>query len=335
MTLQYFIKFDAIILSLNNNTKPIVMKKISLVLLAIISLSSCVSSKKYQELDDKYIKLRSENVELKEQLDTLANKSLKCQADLDNLKTQYAGMKTRYETLDKLYKVKENAYKKLQASYDALSQSSSQTLAYEAEKNRKLLKELEKKQKELAKERAELDARSQKINQLENLLHQKDEKLQNLKASLTRALTGFKNQGLKVEERNGKIYISMENKLLFDSGSWHIKQNGRNAIKTIANILSVNPDVEIMIEGHTDNVPYHGKGALVDNWDLSVKRATSVVRQLMKNKHIDPKRLIPAGRSKYLPVADNSTPEGRAKNRRIEVILTPKLDEIMNLLNNN
>lgn len=127
----------------------------------------------------------------------------------------------------------------------------------------------------------------------------------------------------------------MENKLLFDSGSWRVKKNGQDAIKTIANILAINPDVEIMIEGHTDNVPYHGKGSIVDNWDLSVKRATSVVRQLMKNKHIDPKRLIAAGRSKYMPVADNSTPQGRAKNRRIEVILTPKLDEIMNLLQNN
>ena len=311
------------------------MKKIFLLLIITLNLASCVSSKKYQELDNKYIKLRSENVELKEHLDSLSNQNLKCQAELENMKTKYAALKTKYETLNKLYQVKEIAYKKLQASYDALSQSSSQTLAYEAEKNKKLLKELEAKQKELAKERAELDARSQKINQLEALLRQKDQKLQSLKSSLTRALTGFKNQGLKVEERNGKIYISMENKLLFDSGSWHIKKNGRDAIKTIANILSINPDVEIMIEGHTDNVPYHGKGAIVDNWDLSVKRATSVVRQLMKNKHIDPKRLIPAGRSKYLPVADNSTPEGRAKNRRIEVILTPKLDEIMNLLNTN
>jgi len=310
------------------------MKKILITILILTALSSCVSSKKYQELDDKYIKLRSENVELKEKLDTLSNQHLRCQADLDNLKIKYETLKNKFETLNKLYTVKEDAYKKLQASYDALSKSSSQTLAYEAEKNKKLLEELEKKQKELAKEKAELDARSKKIDQLESLLKQKDEKLQNLKSSLTRALTGFKNQGLKVEEKNGKIYISMENKLLFDSGSWNIKQNGKDAIKTIANILSINPDVEIMIEGHTDNVPYRGKGAIVDNWDLSVKRATSVVRQLMKNKHIDPKRLIPAGRSKYLPVADNSTPEGRAKNRRIEVILTPKLDEIMNLLNN-
>ncbi len=309
------------------------MKKIIFSLLLVSVLSSCVSSKKYQELDDKYIKLRSENVELKDQLDTLANKSLKCQTSLDRLQVQYDNLKSKYETLNKLYTVKDNAYKKLQASYDALSQSSSQTLAYEAEKSKKLLAELDKKQQELAKERAALDAQIKKIQHLESLIAQKDAKLNNLKSSLTRALTGFKNQGLKVTERDGKIYISMENKLLFDSGSWHVKQNGRKAIETIANILSINPDVEIMIEGHTDNVPYRGKGAIEDNWDLSVKRATSVVRQLMKNKHIDPKRLIPAGRSKYLPVADNSTPQGRAKNRRIEVILTPKLDEIMQLLN--
>ena len=309
------------------------MKKFVILLTAVISLASCVSSKKYQELDDKYIKLRSENVELKQELDSLSLKSLKCQSDLNNLEIKFESLKNKYETLDKLHKVKESAYNKLQASYDALSKSSSQTLAYEAEKNRQLLKELEQRQKELAKERAELDAKSKKINQLESLIHQKDKKLKNLKASLSRALTGFTNQGLKVEERNGKIYISMDNKLLFDSGSWNINQNGSNAIKSIANVLSINPDVEIMIEGHTDNIPYRGKGVLKDNWDLSVKRATSVVRQLMKNKHIDPKRLIPAGRSKYLPIADNSTPEGRAKNRRIEVILTPNLDNIMQLLN--
>jgi len=310
------------------------MKKIILSLIVLSVLSSCVSSKKYQELDDKYIKMRSENVELKDQLDSLSNKQMRCKSALDRLQIQYDNLQSKYATLDKLYQVKDNAYKKLQASYAALSQSSSQTLAYEAEKNRKLLDELNKKQKELASERTALDQQIKKIKQLESLIAQKDAKLNNLKGSLNRALNKFKGQGLKVTEKDGKIYISMENKLLFDSGSWHVNQNGRDAIKTIANILSINPDVEIMIEGHTDNVPYHGKGAIKDNWDLSVKRATSVVRQLMKNKNIDPKRLVPAGRSKYLPVADNNTPEGRAKNRRIEVILTPRLDEIMNLLNN-
>ncbi len=303
-------------------------------LIILTSLSACVSSKKYQDLDDQYIKARSENVELKDQLDSLSNKQLKCQSALSRLQIQYDNMKNKYDILDKLFKVKDNAYKKLQASYDALSQSSNQTLAYEAEKSKKLLDSLQFKQKQLAQERAELDQRSKKIEQLESLMAQKDAKLNNLKGSLNRALNKFKGKGLKVTEKDGKIYISMENKLLFDSGSWRVKPNGKDAIKTIANILSINPDVEIMIEGHTDNIPYRSKGAIQDNWDLSVKRATSVVRQLMKNKNIDPKRLIPAGRSKYMPVADNKTAAGRAKNRRIEVILTPRLDEIMKLLNN-
>ncbi len=309
------------------------MKKIVLSLIVLSVLSSCVSSKKYNELDDKYIKMRSENVELKDRLDSLSNNQLKCQSERERLQIQYDNLQTKYNTLDKLYQAKENTYNKLKSSYEALSKSSSQTLAYEAKKNQELLDELNKKQKELSKEREALDQQIKKIQHLENLIAQKDAKLNNLKGSLSRALNKFKDQGLKVTEKDGKIYISMENKLLFDSGSWNIKQNGRDAIKTIANILSINPDVEIMIEGHTDNVPYRGKGQIQDNWDLSVKRATSVVRQLMNNKNIDPKRLIPAGRSKYLPVADNSTAEGRAKNRRIEVILTPRLDEIMNLLN--
>ncbi len=310
------------------------MKKTIFSLIVLSILSSCVSSKKYNELDDKYIKMRSENVELKEQLDSLSNKQLKCKSERSRLQIQYDNLQSKYNTLDKLFKAKENTYDKLKSSYEALSKSSSQTLAYEAKKNQELLDQLNKKQQELSKERAALDQQIQKIKHLEDLIAQKDAKLNNLKSSLSRALNKFKNQGLKVTEKDGKIYISMENKLLFDSGSWNVKQNGRDAIKTIANILSINPDVEIMIEGHTDNVPYHGKTAIQDNWDLSVKRATSVVRQLMNNKHIDPKRLVPAGRSKYLPVADNSTPQGRAKNRRIEVILTPRLDEIMNLLNN-
>lgn len=314
--------------------KSNIMKKFMLSLIILTSLSACVSSKKYQDLDDQYIKARSENVELKDQLDSLSNKQLKCQSALSRLQIQYDNMKNKYDILDKLFKVKDNAYKKLQASYDALSQSSNQTLAYEAEKSKKLLDSLQFKQKQLAQERAELDQRSKKIEQLESLMAQKDAKLNNLKGSLNRALNKFKGKGLKVTEKDGKIYISMENKLLFDSGSWRVKPNGKDAIKTIANILSINPDVEIMIEGHTDNIPYRSKGAIQDNWDLSVKRATSVVRQLMKNKNIDPKRLIPAGRSKYMPVADNKTAAGRAKNRRIEVILTPRLDEIMKLLNN-
>ncbi len=315
------------------------MKRIVLVLFSILLLSSCVTQKKYAELDDKYIKARSENEELKTKLNKLENASVKCQSELDLMKIDYEGMKKNYDNLKKLYDVKDATFKKMQSSYDALSRNSKQTLAFEAEKNKKLLKKLEKKEADLIKEeqrlekmKTELAKRGQKISQMEALMAEKDQSLNDLKNSLSTALNSFIGQGLKVEQKNGKVYVSMENKLLFPSGSWRVKQNGRNAIKTIANVLSINPDIEIMIEGHTDNVPYHTKGALADNWDLSVKRATSVVRQLLKNKHIDPTRLIAAGRSKYHPIDDNKTSQGRAKNRRIEVILTPNLDKIMNLL---
>lgn len=315
------------------------MKQLIFISISLLLLTSCVSSKKYQDLDNKYIKSRSENQVLKSRLDSLENKSLKDVSALERMKMDYDNMKSKYDILNKLFTAKDNAYKKLQASYDALSQNSSQTLAYEAKKSQNLLKELNKKQEELSNEsirldtmKKELDKRAQKIDQLERLIAEKDAKLNNLKNSLSRALTNFKGQGLKVEQRNGKVYISMENKLLFDSGSWNVKQNGKDAITKIGTVLSANPDVEIDIEGHTDNVAYHGKSAIKDNWDLSVKRATSVVRQLMKNKNIDPKRLIASGRSKYHPIADNATKAGRAKNRRIEVILTPNLDKIMDLL---
>jgi len=315
------------------------MKKFIFISISLLLLTSCVSTKKYQDLDNKYIKTRSENQVLKSRIDSLENKSLKDVSALEKMKLDYDNMKSKYDILNKLFTVKDNAYKKLQASYDALSQSSSQTLAYEAKKSQELLKELNKKQAELASEstrletmKKELNKRAQKIDQLESLIAAKDAKLNNLKNSLSRALTNFKGQGLKIEQRNGKVYISMENKLLFDSGSWNVKQNGKNAIKKIGTVLSANPDIEIDIEGHTDNIAYNGRNTIIDNWDLSVKRATSVVRQLMKNKNIDPKRLIASGRSKYHPIADNSTKSGRAKNRRIEVILTPNLDNIMNLL---
>ncbi len=316
------------------------MKKLLLLSIILLNLSSCVSSKKYQELDDKFIKMRSQNAELSSKVDALENKNLKCSSDLDRMKITYESMKSKYETANKLFDVKDKAYKKLQASYDALSNSSSQTLAYEANKSKKLLEELDKKQQELTAEsqrlqkmKSELDARGARVSQLEDLIAQKDAKLTSLKNSLTRALSKFEGQGLKVEQRNGKVYISMENKLLFSSGSWIVKQNGKNAIQKIGTVLSANPDIEITIEGHTDNVPYRGKTSIVDNWDLSVKRATSVVRQLLKNKNIDAKKLIASGRSKFQPVADNSTRDGKARNRRIEVILTPNLDNIMNLLN--
>ena len=125
----------------------------------------------------------------------------------------------------------------------------------------------------------------------------------------------------------------MENKLLFNSGSWAVGAEGRKAVEQLGNVLAQNPDIAVLIEGHTDNVPYNGSGALTNNWDLSTKRATAIVNILRENQNIDPSNLTAAGRGEFAPIASNDTAEGKAKNRRIEVILTPKLDEVTKLLN--
>ena len=132
---------------------------------------------------------------------------------------------------------------------------------------------------------------------------------------------------------DGKVYVSMENKLLFKSGSWAVGAEGRTAVQQLGSVLADNPEIAVLIEGHTDNVPYTGNAQLSGNWDLSTKRATAIVKILKENSSINPENLTAAGRGEFAPIATNDTAEGKAKNRRIEVILTPKLDEISKLLN--
>jgi chemotaxis protein MotB len=133
--------------------------------------------------------------------------------------------------------------------------------------------------------------------------------------------------------KNGKVYVSLDEKLLFKSASWDIDANGKNALKNLSGVLEKNPDIQILIEGHTDNVPYNsGGGQIKDNWDLSVKRATTVVRVLLEGSKIDAKRLTASGRSQYLPVDDGNTVDARQKNRRTEIILTPDLSELYRLI---
>lgn len=154
-----------------------------------------------------------------------------------------------------------------------------------------------------------------------------------LKNAISNALTDFEGKGLTIEQRNGKVYVSMENKLLFNSGSWAVGVEGKKAVKQLGNVLGDNPEIAVLIEGHTDNAPYSGSGQIKGNWDLSTKRATAIVEILRENNNINPENLTAAGRGEFLPIASNDTAEGKAKNRRIEVILTPKLDEISKLLN--
>ena len=169
--------------------------------------------------------------------------------------------------------------------------------------------------------------------ELEKILDAQKKIVQDLKNKVSEALLGFENNGLTVTMKNGKVYVSLDEKLLFKSASWDIDANGKNAFKKLAGVLEKNPDIQVTIEGHTDNVPYNpGSGQLKDNWDLSVKRATTVVRVLLEGSKIDAKRLTASGRSEYLPVDERNTQDARQKNRRTEIVLTPDLTELYRLI---
>jgi chemotaxis protein MotB len=187
----------------------------------------------------------------------------------------------------------------------------------------------------LLKLEADMQERSQRIAELETLIASKDQAMRDLKDAISKALTAFEGKGLTVEQRDGKVYVSMENKLLFKSGSWAVGSEGRQAIEQLGSVLAENPDIAVLIEGHTDNDPFSSGGQIANNWDLSTKRATAIVQILNENEAIKPESLTAAGRGEFAPIATNETTQGKAKNRRIEVVLTPKLDEITKLLNND
>ena len=303
-------------------------------------MTSCVSSKVHKDLEGKYARLKRDNRELVDTHKTLEKTSKANKLALDQLNTEYEKTKIERDELQSKYDAQSSSYNNLKNSYDALGKNSTAALNANNKKNRELLSQLEEKEKTLAKERNRLDAvqrdlaaRSKRVDELEGLITAKDAKMQGLKTVISKALRNFEGKGLTVEERNGKVYISMENKLLFSSGSWAVGTQGKQAVKQLASVLADNNDIAVLIEGHTDNVPYTGNGQLTSNWDLSTKRATAIVTLLLENKSIDAKNLTAAGRGEYAPVGSNDTATGKAKNRRIEVILTPKLDEISKVLN--
>ena len=162
----------------------------------------------------------------------------------------------------------------------------------------------------------------------------KEAAMKKLKDALSKSLKAFEGKGLTVNQRDGKVYVSMENKLLFESGSWAVGSEGKKAVVLVASVLAQNPDISVLIEGHTDNDKFAGAvGQIENNWDLSTKRATAIVNILSENKGVKKDNLTAAGRGEFAPLMSNDTPEGKAKNRRIEIILTPKLDEISKMLN--
>ena len=183
----------------------------------------------------------------------------------------------------------------------------------------------------LLEKQKELDLQNNKMNELNAMIAQKEQKLNEIKLLVTNALHGLNGNGLSIEMKNGRIYVSLDEDLLFQSGRWEVDNRGVQALNRLANVLAQNKDIHIMVEGHTDDVPYKGTGNITDNWDLSAKRATSIVRILLNNRDIAPTRITAAGRGEYMPVATGRTADARKKNRRTEIILSPNLDELMKI----
>lgn len=317
-------------------------KKILVLSLIISVSSSCVSSKIYKELDGKYTSLKNDYDSLSTQNEAVISERNSLQNQLDQLQKKYDSLITDRNALQQELTALHKKYDALNESYSALEQNSSKEIADNIQKNRELLAQLEAKELALAAENdrllkleADMQERSQRIAELELLITSKDQAMRDLKNAISSALTAFEGKGLTVEQRNGKVYVSMENKLLFKSGSWAIGSKGRIAIEQLGSVLADNPEIAVLIEGHTDNDPFSSGGQIANNWDLSTKRATAIVQILSENASINPESLTAAGRGEYAPIASNDDTEGKAKNRRIEVILTPKLDEISKLLNND
>ncbi|MCR4965311.1 MAG: OmpA family protein [Bacteroidales bacterium] len=326
------------------------MKKILIITtILIVCLSGCVTKQKYNELQDRYKKCQDELTYVNaENID--ANNTMKdLQSQLDAMNDQVKSLIDDTLRLSRRLRMSERDLAKATQDYDDLlkdfsdlnvsNQNTMNTLLGDLDKYKD---ELNAKEKVLNAQRDSLEAakailaeKEARINEMENILNQKDAEVKALKDKVSAALKGFEGSGLDVYEKNGKVYVSMQDKLLFASASWSLNEQGLNAIRNLASVLETEKEISVLIEGHTDNVPYNGNGQVKDNWDLSVMRATSVVKALLQNGNIDPVRLSASGRSEYLPIDDSNTSEARAKNRRTEIILTPNLDQLFQLIQGN
>jgi chemotaxis protein MotB len=329
------------------------MKRIFYILIGLALLASCVPSGEFTRLTDKSNSLQGERDQLMAENEQLTVENREMRAKFDRVAEQQKKLTedsirihSRVEELEKEIAQLERKYADLQSTHEAL-------LRGNARETRRLLNELQSTQEDLATKQqllkeleanvagqrqdvsrlqAELEARNARLMEMEEMLYQKDRILDDLREKVAEALMGFEGQGLSVTRKDGKVYVSMDEKLLFKSGSTVVDPNGVQALRQLAQVLGRNPEINIMIEGHTDDVPFRKGSSIKDNWDLSVLRATSIVRILLENGGIDPIRLTVAGRGEFLPVDPAKTTEARRKNRRTEIILSPDLSEVFRIL---
>jgi chemotaxis protein MotB len=324
---------------------------------AIIFTSSCVPGRKLDECEARY---SAKDADLSAFKAKFAENEIK----LKELGEKHAALQIRFEkmkidsiTKDEVNKGLAFKYEKLNAANDQLLARYDKLMAGNEAENKKLSGDLQMTQEQLIKKQDELKSleallnkqkleqeglmielkkRETRVNELEEMIKKKDQASADLKKKLSEALFNFENKGLTITQKDGKIYVSMDESLLFASGKTDIQPKGIEALKGLAKVMEQNTDINILVEGHTDNIPMAGKGDIKDNWDLSVMRATSVTKIILQNApSLDKKRITAAGRGEFYPIDPAATPEARKKNRRTEIILEPKLDELLKVLGGN
>ncbi|MHB1179665.1 MAG: OmpA/MotB family protein [Daejeonella sp.] len=278
------------------------MRKLSLpvfIVLLITVFSSCVvlSPKKYNTLLAQRDSLSLGWEDARMRIVSLEEEIARLKSDTSGLHQQIAGLEDKVKGLD--------------SSFNSLRTNSSS---------------------EITKLYSDLQKREARLKEVEEILRKRDEATNALKNKLQKALLGFQQSGLSVDIRNGKVYVSLTDKLLFSSGSIVIDEKGKLALQELAKVLETQPEINISVEGHTDNQRVVNLGQIKDNWDLSVLRATSVVRFLTEVENIENSRITATGKGEYQPIEAGSTPDIRSRNRRIEIVLSPKLDELYNLI---
>ena len=295
---------------------------------------SCVTKKKYDALNTKKSKLEVKNSEQEDENQVLLTDNQKLQKLIDKYGDELSTLVN--DTTDKgalIRQLEENYLKdsKLWSS-DAQKLAKKEIELNELEKryieNQNQLKSDEEKISRLEKN---LSERERRVSELEQKIAAQQQAVNQLKRKINAALLSFNEDELTVEMKNGKVYVSLSNQLLFKPGSYNVDTKGASAINKLADVLKSHDDLELIVEGHTDNDPYSGSGALVDNWDLSVKRATSITRLLQK-RGVDPKQIAASGRSQYNPKVEGDSKEAKGANRRIEIIISPNLDELFNII---
>lgn len=330
--------------------------RISVCLLGIILLGACVPERKLEETKSKLTSCETSLAELKKA--TMENEAklaeLKEQAiqdekligslkkdttlngnNLRNLTSKYDKLNSLNEQLmDRLNKLVSGAEKD-NAKLSGDLQMTTEQLLKKQDELKSLETMLNKQKSDLENLNVELKKREARVVELEDILKKKDQAAADLRKKLSDALVGFENKGLTITQKNGKVYVSMDESLLFASGKTNVEAKGVEALKNVAKVLEQNQDINVMVEGHTDDVAMKGAGEIKDNWDLSVMRATSVTKILLGNAKIEGQRITAAGRGEYSPLDKAKTPEARKKNRRTEIILTPKLDELLKVLETN